>query len=329
MTLKYEREKTAKTEELLIKDFEERLDYINKQWEKRMKIMNEEHKKEIVMLMQNQNRQIAKQQEDFENQKSSILQSNEENISSVKKQYNEKIKSLESQILDTQKENMQKLIDTKENSYKEAELMFEKQKQILINEMKIERDNIVKEILNKVVDEHMQIISKLKEDIRQKDDENYKFEQKIQKLQKDIENRDKIIADLKSTKPIILPKLDKEIMTDFIQNDDKINENFADKNILSNFVQIIPNKPKLLNFQINSFEMNLLKPEIKSPLKIQEKSIQTENDQNFEETQKCKILYMKMQNSINLSKALIDMLRGKLKFETVKYKNLCKSINEI
>lgn len=72
MTLKYERERTAKTEELLKKDFEDRLNYINKQWEKRMNIMNEEHKKEVIMLMQNQNRQLAKLEEDHGINKASV-----------------------------------------------------------------------------------------------------------------------------------------------------------------------------------------------------------------------------------------------------------------
>jgi len=73
MTLKYERERTAKTEELIQKDFEERLNYINKQWEKRMNIMNEEHKKEVIMLMKNQNRQLAKLEEDHGSTKASVF----------------------------------------------------------------------------------------------------------------------------------------------------------------------------------------------------------------------------------------------------------------
>lgn len=262
-----------------------------------MNIINEEHKKEVLMLIQSQNRQIAQLQEEHEKNNQSLAKGSQDGIQIIKEQMNERIKFLEGKLLDLQKEMMEKVIDARKNAYKEAEQYYENQKEIVKKEIKEERNKIIQEIVDKLAEEHMEKVSKLN--------------RKIQLL---IEEKNLLIQKLES------------------KNEEKKQIHLVDSGtITEKIAEIKQDEAKS--------SINIVKPILECDYKVQYCEIELkkyieEETVEFKENVELpsvdyKLLWAKMNKTLNISREIIDILRGKLKAATVKYSNLCIAIQEL
>ena len=269
----------------------------------------------------------------------------------IKEQGNEKIKYLEAKLLEQQKECIERTIESKKSGYSEAELMFQKQKEILRKEMKDERDRIIKEIVDKVINEHLTIITQLKREISAKEEINSKLDNKI----KDLTNENsKLRMELNKTK---VSKVDYSTSTDQIINDEAKEQlqesikNYCENNeIIDENNSRVLNKVILENEEVNIIKFNDSNNKVKTNLDVkinndEYKTISIEMRKNIpkviqtfelinifknvsDNESKYKVMYAKMQTLVNLSKATIDILRGKLKSVSIKYQNLCQVISD-
>jgi len=217
---------------------------------------------------------------------------------------------------------MQKTIESRKTAFVEAENLFKKQKEAMKEEMRVERDRIIQEIVNKVIEEHLVIITKLRKDITDKDTLNLKLQTQLKELTSEI-------TKVKSKAPeLVKLKSDVSVMTDPIICEEHTNANLS----IVTTNQQEPNKDHTNNIEEEP------KCKVKEPERKQEitneietfeiadiyevRNTQEERQNSGGEEKKYKILYTKMQTIVNMSKATIDILRGKLKSTNIKYQNL-------
>ncbi len=274
------------------------------------------------MLMQSQNRQLTKLQEDHMLAQKALEKEHEENVKTLKEQNAERVRHIEKRLAECQREATEKVIEARKVALKEAEDCFARQKTYMVEEMKKERERIMKEIVEKLAEEHMTKIQELRAEIRERDESAKKLEAKLlAEIEKAAGEDCGAETELQSREVGFLP------LVDIIVPSAKAAEASSCKE-----------EPKT---KIEEQKTEAPKAARKPPLQnlvlqtaVQELNIVPE-ERNVgeqlagEEEKRCRVLYAKMQTANSMSKALVDVLNSRLKAKEAKFSGLCRTVQDL